>query len=96
MLDTRAAVVRGDSIAIPIDEHGRCRNVIVSEVFPFGVEVIWYTPRGVGPFRRLMPHADLAKILYVPESSGRHKSHYAKTDQEIVDDHKIVAKEIKD
>lgn len=95
MLDTRSTCQPGDEIVIPIDEHGRCRRVIVECIEPYGIGVIWFQPNGVGPHRMLLPHVGLCPVLYAPEAAGRHKNHFSKTDQEIVDDHKAVAKEIK-
>jgi hypothetical protein len=95
MLNTESTIIPGDTIAVPIDENGRCRNVVVEAIDPLGVVVVWFRPDGVGPFRSFLPHADLCRILYVPQSSGQHKSHFRMSADEIVDNHKQVKKEIK-
>lgn len=95
MLDTRSSVLPGDEIYVPIDDQGRTRAVIVKDVDAWGVNVIWFTPNGLGPFEAHLPHVALAPVLYRPEAAGQSKSYWRMTPQEIVDTDRALRKVLK-
>jgi hypothetical protein len=96
LIDSRLSVQPMDEIFIPIDEHGRCRAVRVVENHPFGLEVVWFQPNGVGPHRLLLPHVMLNPVMYRPVSAGESKSHFKMSEAETIDNHNRIKKEIKD
>lgn len=95
MRDTINHAEVGDEIVIPIDERGRTRRAIIAAIEPDGVTILWYKPRGEGPFLLKMPHVGLCPVFYAPEAAGMHKSHWKKTDDEKIADFNRIERELK-
>ena len=52
------------------------RGVIVAEVYPDGVRVVWFDDMMRGPFSAILPHAALYKTRYHDERNGEHESYH--------------------
>lgn len=95
LIDSRASCLPLDEIYVPIGNN-RFRAVIVKQNLPWGLEVLWFMPNGVGPFIEVLPHVMLDPVLYRPVAAGESKSHFKMQEDEIIENYERIRKEIKD
>jgi len=73
----RSCSTRDIAVGDRIDLPGR--GVIVTDVQPDGISVMWFTPDaenggGLGPFHAVLPHGMLHKLRYHDERLGQQES----------------------
>lgn len=64
------------------------RGVIVTDNQPDGISVIWYDPRGMGPYHAVLPHGKVGAVRYHDERNV--DQHYMETNGDFTGKYGVI------